>query len=424
MMKLAIKGGKPARSKPLPPNYPGATVMGAEEANRITETIKSRSPFRYYGPDLQHTVQRLEESMSFKLDIPYVLGVSSCTAALIVALKALGIGYGDKVIVPANTFLATPGAVICSHAVPVFVDVDESLHIDPHDLERVMDDEVKAIIAVSILGNPVDLDPILEFAQKHKIAVIEDVAQSCGAKYKGKYVGTRADIGVFSFQVNKILTAGEGGALVTRNHDLFERAVRYHDQGLFRDKARYGVTPDEETNAFIGQNYRMSELAGSVLIEQWNRLDGIIATMKKHCRNIRDPLLKELPDIRFRTEADGDGSIGSALGMIFPTSEFSRTFIEFLGKENIGTYLLYGGRPVYLLPQLFHQRTADRNNFPFDYPFKKPVIYGEAMCPQAVDLMARTVYLPISPLLTETDIPEIVEGIVKIYGHICNQNHK
>jgi 8-amino-3,8-dideoxy-alpha-D-manno-octulosonate transaminase len=423
MKKLAIEGGKPARSKPLPPNYPGATVMGEEEANRMVETLKSRSPFRYYGPDLQYTVQKLEESMSLKLDIPYVLGVSSCTAALIVALKALGIGYGDKVIVPANTFLATPGAVICSHAVPVFVDVDESLNIDPHDLERVMDDEVKAIIAVSILGNPVDLDPILAFAQKHNIAVIEDVAQSCGTRYKGKYVGTRADIGVYSFQMNKILTAGEGGALVTRNPDLFERAVRYHDQGMFRDKARYGVTPNEETNAFIGQNYRMSELAGSVLIEQWNRLDGIIATMKKRCRSIRDALLKELPDIRFRIEADDDGSIGSTLGMILPTSGFSRTFIEMLGKENIGTFLLYGGRPVYMATQLFQQRTADRNNFPFDYPFKKPVIYAEAMCPQATDLMARTVYLPISPLLTETDITEIVEGIVKVYRHISNQNH-
>jgi len=418
MNKLALEGGTPARSRPLPPNYPGASVMGAEEMKRISETIESQSPFRYYGPDLQQNVQMLEEKMSRKLDIPYVLGVSSCTAALIAALKALGIGYGDKVIVQANTFLATPGAVICSHAVPVFADVDESLNIDPLDLERVMDDEVKAIIVVSILGNPVDLDPILDFARKHKIAVIEDVAQSCGARYKGEYAGTRADIGVYSFQMNKILTAGEGGALVTRSPDLFERAVRYHDQGLFRDKTRYGIESNEETNAFIGQNYRMSELAGAALLEQWNKLDSMVDTMRAHCREIKDALLKELPGIRFRTEADDGESIGSALGIILTANDAAKTFVRMLEAENISTFLLYGGRPVYLLPQIFHQKTADRNDFPFDYPFKHPVRYTENSCPRAVDFMARTVYLPISPILNAEDVREIIEGIVKVYRYL------
>lgn len=421
MFKLAIDGGKPSRSQPLPANYPGAIMMGAEEAELASNVILAQSPFRYYGQSLQRSVETLENVMAQELNIPYVLGVTSCTAALVVALKALGIGYGDKVIVPANTFLATPGAVVCANAVPVFVDVDESLNMDPNDLERVLDDEVRAIIAVSILGNPVDMDPIMAFARKHNLYVIEDVAQSCGSTYKGKYTGTIGDIGVFSFQMNKILTAGEGGAVVTHDPKLFERAVRYHDQGLFRHKTRYGIDSSEETNAFIGQNFRMSDITGAVMVEQWKKLDGIVSTMKKHCRSIQKALEAELPMMKFRDVADEEGNIGSNLGMILPSAEAAQKFIQTLNAENIGTYILYGGKPVYTIPQLFQQKTTEKGNFPFNYPFQKPVAYTENMCPRAVDLIPRTVYLPVSPLLTDQDVQEIVEGIVKVHKQLFVQ---
>jgi 8-amino-3,8-dideoxy-alpha-D-manno-octulosonate transaminase len=420
MTKLAIHGGKPARSKPLPPNYPGATVFGTEEAGSASDVIHAQSPFRYYGPRVPGAVRTLEDEMASRMGVPYVLGVTSCTAALVIALKALGIGYGDKVIVPAITFLATPGAVVCANAVPVFVDTDESMNMDPNDLERVMDKDVKAIIAVSILGNPCDMDPIMAFAKKHNLYVIEDVAQSCGASYKGKTTGTIGHIGVFSFQMNKIITAGEGGAVVTADPELFERAVRYHDQGMFRDKARYSIESDEAENAFIGQNYRMSEITGAVLNEQLKKLDGIISVMQDRCRRLRKNLTDELPDIRFRHLADPDGDIGSNLGIILPTKEATQQFVKAMSAENIGTYTLYGSRPVYMLPQFFEQRTAEKDNFPFNYPFENSVVYTEDMCPTAVDYIARTVYVPISPVLTEADVEEITEGIVKVFRHVMN----
>lgn len=415
-MKLAIEGGTPSRSAPLPPNYPGAVMMGTEEEESVSRIIRAHSPFRYYGPAMQNAVQRLEDAMSGELGIPYVLGVSSCTAALIVALKALGIGYGDKVIVPANTFMATAGAVVCSHAVPVFADVDDSLNVDPGDLERVYDEEVKAIIVVPILGNPCDMDAIMAFARERGLPVIEDVAQSCGVRYKGQYAGTIGDIGTFSFQMNKIITAGEGGAVVTRNPAAFERAVRYHDQGLFRQKDRYGLGSDEEENAMVGQNYRMSELAGAVLLEQWNKLDAINARTRASHDAIQRVLKEKAPGLRYRKVADPDGYIGSNLGMILPDGEAAARFVAALEAENIGTHLLYGGKPVYRNPQIYHQRTAEKDNFPFNYPFRRPVSYKDQPCPRAEDLMARTVYLPVSPLLTERDLEEIAEGIVKVYS--------
>lgn len=418
MKKLALHGGIPARTKPLPPNYPGAVLMGTEEAEHAARVIHSQSPFRFYGADVQNTVQSFERMISEKLGVPYALGVTSCTAALVVALKALGIGYGDKVIVPSVTFLATAGAVISSNAVPVFVDVDESLNLDPNDLERVIDEDVKAVIAVSILGNPCDMDGVMAFAAKHHIHVIEDVAQSCGVKYKDRYAGTIGDIGVYSFQMNKIITAGEGGAVVMWKPELFERAVRYHDQGMFRPVFQnlYGIESSEEASSFAGQNYRMSEITGAVLIEQWKKLDSLLLSMRQISRRIREKLTAEIPSIVFRKSADYEGDIGSNIGFQLRSAADADLLLQASAAENITMYRLYGGKPVYMLPQILFQRTAERNNFPFNYPFANPVVYSEHMCPRASDLLTRTVFMPVSPILTGQDEEEIIDGLHKIYS--------
>ncbi|WJH36559.1 hypothetical protein N6H14_12855 [Paenibacillus sp. CC-CFT747] len=141
--------------------------------------------------------------------------------------------------------------------------------------------------------------------------------------------------------------------------------------------------------------------------------------MQTRCRELQAKLTAELPDMKFRRLADPEGDIGSNLGMILPSAAFTQAFIKAMAAENISAYTLYGSRPVYMLPQLFHQRTAEKDNFPFNYPFENPVVYTEDMCPQAVDYIARTVYVPISPLLTEQDVEEIAEGIVKVYRHIA-----
>jgi 8-amino-3,8-dideoxy-alpha-D-manno-octulosonate transaminase len=415
MTKLAIDGGTPVRSRPLPPNFPGAVYYGKEEAEFASRVIHAQSPFRYYGPNLQGAVTALEDAIARDFEVPYALAVTSGTAALVVALKALGIGYGDKVIVPANTFIATAGAVVCSNAVPVYCDIDESMNLDPADLERVYDDEVKAIIAVPILGNPVDLDPVLAFAKSKGIAVIEDMAQSCGVRYKGRYGGTIGDIGAFSFQMNKIITSGEGGAVVTRDVKLFERAVRYHDQGLLRHRDRYGIDSPDETFAFSGQNYRMSELSGAVILEQWKKLPTIVANMRKHHNRIVAALQAEIPGIRFRDCPDPDGHIGSNLCILFPTAEAASRFNRALNAENVTASLLYGGKPVYMNPSLYHQRTAEKDNFPYNYPFKRPVTVTESMCPRALDLIARATFIPLSPLLTDKDADDIIEAVVKVH---------
>lgn len=413
---LAIHGGKPARSKPLPPNYPGALMMGEEEIEAVARVIRAHSPFRFYGPDLQGSVLTLEKMMAADLGVPYVLGVTSGTAALMVALKAIGIGYGDKVVVPAVTFLATATAVVCSNAVPVYADVDASLNLDPEKLESVLDDEVKAIIAVPIVGVPCDMDAIMAIARKRGIKVIEDVAQSCGVMLRGKFCGTFGDVGTFSFQMNKILTAGEGGAIVTSSPAFYERAERFHDQGQFRValQEQNGITSDEETSAIAGQNYRMSEITGAVMVEQWKKWDRIVVPMRERYRQIKAGLAAGVPGLAFRGTPDPQGDVGCTLGLLMPSQEIAADFMKATAAENIGTYTLYGGRPVYRNPALWHMRSGERNNFPYNYPFKTPVTCAEGMCPRAEDLLPRSVFVSVSPILTDQDVEEVIYGITKV----------
>lgn len=412
--KLAIDGGTPVRSEPLPPLLRGALMIGAEEKEAVGRVIDGQAPFRYYGRDLQRYVELLEDRIAHDAGVPYALGVSSGTAALVVALKALGIGYGDKVIVPANTFTATAGAVIVANAVPVYADIDESMNLDPRDLERVYDDEVKAVIAVPINGTPCDMDAITAFARKRGIAVIEDVAQSLGTLYKGRFAGSIGDIGVYSFQMQKILTAGEGGAVVTKDAALFERAVRYHDQGGFRDKARYEIETNEQ-NGFVGQNYRMNELAGAVLYAQWERLDGIVTAMRQRHRSVRESLATRLPQLKLRQSPDPEGDTGSVFGLFLPDGGAAVRFAQAVEAEGVTCFRMYGGKPIYMTPYLLQKRTAEKGSFPFDYPFRQPVDYAAGMCPAAEQLLARYVHIPISPTLTERDTSDIAEAVVKVY---------
>jgi 8-amino-3,8-dideoxy-alpha-D-manno-octulosonate transaminase len=266
------------------------------------------------------------------------------------------------------------------------------------------------------------MDPIMEIARRYNIRVIEDVAQSCGVTYKGSYQGTIGDMGTFSFQMNKIITAGEGGAVMTRNAAWFERAVRYHDQGAFREKQWYGIDSIDEESEFAGQNYRMSDIIGGIMLEQWNKLQGLIVNMRRTHHDIRQMLTNQLPELQLRRSPDEAGDLGSNLGIILPDSVVANRFIEALHAENIQGHVLYRGQPIYKLPRIFEQRTVEKDNFPFNYPFRNPVRYRDGMCPNAESLIPRTVFVPISPILKPIDGEEIAEGIYKVFRAICSGN--
>ncbi len=408
--KLAIDGGKPVRDKPLPPPYPGALVMGEEEKRALIEVIEHKSPFRYYGPDLLGKVSGFERSLEEYFAIRHALGVSSATAALKAALVALGVGPGDEVIVPAYTFIACVSAVVSARAVPIFVEVDDTLNVDPVDLEKKITQRTKAIMLVHLQGVSCDMDAILPIAKRHGVAVLEDCAQSFGASYKGRKVGTIGEIGVFSLQMNKLITTGEGGFVITDNEDLFHRAVRYHDHGNLREFE--GGTP------FIGENLRMSEFAGAVGIVQLVKLDGIIASMK----NAKQEILKGIRDIdglTFRRIPDGAEDIGASVIFYTHTGEIAGKFVNALNAENIDTSRMYGGTIYDTWPQVLAMSTATKEGCPFTCPhYKGEVKYQRGMCPATESIAERLVYIPLAPTFGDREIADVITGVRKVASHL------
>ena len=194
---MAGKQSLPSDS-PVRKLHPGASMLDEEEVQEVLAVIKSRSLSRDYGPDRLDMVSRFEQEFANKVGSNYALAVTSGTAALKVALVAAGVGPGDEVIVPPVTFIATPGSVVILGAVPIFCEVDESMTMDPEDIESKITPRTRAIFPVHLWGTPCRMDRIMEVAKKHNLKVIEDCAQSTGATFKGRPIGTWGDLGAFS----------------------------------------------------------------------------------------------------------------------------------------------------------------------------------------------------------------------------------
>jgi len=251
--RLAVNGGKKAVPS-LGPTRPKVGVeeimelldlwpIGPERKRRIGDILAEEEMagphlFRYYGPTASK-VQQAEQAFAETMGAQYVLGVNSCTSALIAALVACGVGPGDEVIVPGYTFFASASAAVVAKAIPVIAEVDESLTLDPEDLERKITKHTKAVIPVHMRGTGCDMDRVMAVAKKHDLRVIEDVAQACGASFKGKRLGTFGDCGCFSLDFYKIITSGEGGFITTDDERLYVLAESYHDRAACWRPVRY-----------------------------------------------------------------------------------------------------------------------------------------------------------------------------------------
>ena len=406
--QLAIDGGAPVRSTPLPGAYPGATIIGEEEKRAVCEVLERRSPFRYYGPDPAYTVSELEQTVASLIGIEHAVGVTSGTAALIVALRALGVGPGDEVIVPAATFYGCVNAVVACQAVPIFADLDDSVSISAEGVERVISPRTRAVMVVHWRGAAADLQPLLAVGARHGVPILEDCAQSFGAEYHGRYVGSMGTINIFSFQMNKVISAGEGGMVVTNDRALHQRAVACQDQGTPRKSEGVDLPP------FFGENYRMSELTAAVLLEQVKKLDRLRAHVR-HLGGIVKDSVRGLPGVRVRPLADPSGDAGVSPGLIFDTAELCAWARKALAAEGVPIKFPYSGLPVYMHEAILHKRMWHDGPSPWDPRFYSgEVDYGPGLCPRAEELMPRVCEYHLSMDWTEQDAQDIAAGLRKV----------
>lgn len=300
----------PVPARHIPPPALGRCLIGAEEEELVLAALRSQSLFRYYGADRDRPpamVATLEEEFRAMVGTRHALAVTSGSAALEVAFGALEIGPGDEVIIPAWSWVSCFTAVVRVGARPVLAEIDDTLCLAPGEIRRLAGPRTKAVLVVHFQGVAADMDPILREAEAAGIAVVEDCAESPGASYRGRRVGSMGRIGIFSFQQQKTITSGEGGMVVTSDPRLHERAVRMHDLGQFREFHGRQRPPAEP--AFAGGQFRMSELTAAVALAQFRRLDRI----RGHCRELQRVLharLAGLPAIALRRIPDPAGDSG------------------------------------------------------------------------------------------------------------------
>ena len=410
---LAVKGGKPVRSTVLNTQCPGTQFYDNQEQGEVSEAVASRSLFRWYGPAKPEKVTKFEQEFAKFLDSKFVLGVTSGTGALHCALTALNVGPGDEVILPAWSWYSSYNAILLTGALPVFAEVDESFNIDPHDVERKITPQTKVIMVVHLMGAPVNMNGINAVARQHNLKVLEDSAQCAGGQYKGRRTGSIGDIGIFSFQIHKLMTAGEGGAVVTNDPLLYERAVRFHDLGLLRPptKAELG-TP--AMSGFVGTNYRMNEMTGGVLRAQLRKMETMLAAQRRNCRCVKDGI-RSLPGLKMRTSNDPDGDIGITIDLLLPSKEARDQFVAAMAAENVPMAPPTAAVVLPLAPYIENKVTPHAEWPTFKSARGEAMRYGRECSPRTADIFDRAATLTIGPKYTDNDLSDIVAAITKVH---------
>ncbi len=394
----------------LPQEWPGVYYIDSREINAVSRVLKARSPFRLYGPNLLHEADKFEKELSAYIGRGYCLGVSSGTGALQVCLSAMGVGPGDEVIVPGYFWVSTVGAVVRSGAIPVLADVDDSFSLDPEDLRKKITGRTKAVIVVHMGGVIGQIGKIVSICRKRKIRLLEDCAQSAGASVKGKMAGSFGDMAMFSFQLNKNMTSGEGGAIVTNNRSLYMKANAIHDLGYPRDEKGRLISDDKDCQLW-GIGYRMNEMVAAVLRVQLSKLPKITGEMRRF-KNSLKVILSRYDDVRTRTVADPGGDSGAFLKMTFKDEQTAWAFKDGLIGNGIrvrdnGLYPIHmtewGFHIYYNNGSLVNKNSICGHHSVWDLKeneFARNVSYAKGTLKHLDDIVERTVIFCIASKLS------------------------
>ncbi|MDQ6971946.1 MAG: DegT/DnrJ/EryC1/StrS family aminotransferase [Mariprofundaceae bacterium] len=385
---------------------PGYELFGEEERQAINDLFDANGGVLFaHGFDGIRNgvfkVRDFEVMASEMFDVPFTQAVSSCTAALRVALEALGVGPGDEVIIPAFTFVATAEAVIQSGADLVIVDIDDSFTMDPDALEAAITERTAVVIPVHMMSAPADMDRICAIANKHKLRVIEDAAWGVGATWKGKALGTIGDIGCYSFDAGKCISTGEGGMILTHDHDLFVRARAYHDHGH-----EYSTTTSrgEEGAIGVGFNYRMTELQGAIGMVQLGKLDLVRSTQRANKAKLKEYLSKGGFPFRFRKILDEEGESGDALIFLLDSREQTQAFLAGMKQECL---------PTKNVPDAIRWHFAKH----WSHMFERYGWYTETYKTQwqrSADILEQSIAIPIMVKMNDEQIEEIARKLIDI----------
>jgi UDP-4-amino-4,6-dideoxy-N-acetyl-beta-L-altrosamine transaminase len=391
---LAINGGRPVRDKYLP--Y-GQQWIDEEDIEAVADVLKS--DYLTTGPKTRELEERIAEYVGAK----YAVAVASGTAALHAACFAAGIKEGDEVITTPITFAASANCILYQGGIPVFADIDpKTYNIDVKEVEKKITQKTRAIIPVDYTGQAVDLDPILELAEKYNLIVIEDAAHALGTEYKGKKVGSISHMTEFSLHPVKHITTGEGGVITTDNEEYYKKLMLFRTHGITREKDLL-VNKEEGPWYYeqleMGYNYRITDIQCALGISQLNKLDKFIRRRRELVKKYNE-YLSQIDGVIIPYEAEYSSSSWHLYVIQIELEKFKvgrKEIFEALRAENIGVNVHY-------IPVYYH-------------PYYQKLGYKKGICPNAEILYERMITLPLFPKMTDEDLQDVVNGVDKVLSY-------
>ncbi len=418
---LAINGGAKAVTAQPPENgLHGSNEIGEEEIRAVTEVLRGKSLFRFMKDRSSSPVAHFEDLFAERTGARHVLAVNSGTSALISGLVGIGVSQGDEVLIPSYTYIATGAAAMALGAIPVVVEIDDSMTMDPRDIAAKVTPRTRAIIPVHMRGKPCNMEAILTEARRFGLKVFEDCAQAMGGTYQGRALGLWGDAGAYSLQQYKIITAGEGGIVVTNDTSAFDRAAIYHDSAYaFWMSGKPGAIASG-TPVFLGENYRQSEVHGAIALEQLKKLNRILSRTRSIRFKIKEALEK-LPGARLEASNDEDGDCGISIGFHMDTQEDALRIAETLHAEGVPFGSVFSKQIpdrhiFYHWDFLMDKRTPHRNGFPWNGA--ADIAYTKEMCPQTLDLMARNSVMRITQIMSDEYVDQCCRAIEKVAAQL------
>ena len=400
---------------------PGFELWGAEEQKELNDVLQNGILMRYGFDGPRKGIwkaKELELAICKTFESKYAQLTSSGTSALTTAMTALGIGYGDEIIMPTFTFVASFECVLSVGAIPVLVDVDDTLTLNPDAVKKAITSKTKAVMPVHMCGSMADVDALLSICKEHNLILLEDACQSIGASYKGKFLGTIGDAGTFSFDFVKIITCGEGGAIMTNKEDVYIKCDSYSDHG----HDHKGNDRGAETHPFIGYNYRISELHAAVGLAQIRKLDKFLEINRRNHAQLKN-ILSQIPEISFRRIPDPAGDSCTFLSWFLPTEETTRAVVNEMKAQNVlaGNFYWYDNNWHYI--RKWDHLKEGTTLSALNPEYKKAVLHHVNKNFAASDaVMSRCISTSISLLWTEEQIKEKGEKMVSVIKKAFQQH--
>ncbi len=398
---------------------PGFELFGDQERKEVQDVLESGILMRYGFDGMRNghwKAKELEQEIQKRMQVNHAQLTSSGTAALTTALSVLGVGVGDEVIMPTFTFVASFEAVLSVGAVPVLVDIDDSLTLDPKAVEAAITARTKIIMPVHMCGSMADMDALQKICKKHHILLLEDACQAIGASYKGKPLGSIGDAGTFSFDFVKTVTCGEGGAVLMNNQALAIKADQFTDHG----HDHIGFDRGAEHHPILGYNFRISELHAAVGLAQFRRLDEFLQLQKKH-HGILKNALSEIKEVSFRRIPDPDGDSYSFLNFFLPTAELSKKVMAAFKTFGVDSCWNYYENNWHYVRKWEHLKELKSAN-----PLSRDISEGlrkiaSSSYVQSDDFISRNISCLIKIGWTEDQVKERALNMAKAIQSVINQ---